>query len=533
MSQPVPEWVSFDAVKTTGLDLLGLRAPVQQISNELFNGVTTITPKLRYLSVISWILWRYSQARLPDKKSSFMEFAAAQEAVIVMANRLHSSTTTNLVGVEGADTLLAENKNRVPLKKLAQNIAFNAYISSTRQLHMTRQTDSGFNGLVNERGVPLAKEFDKIIQQSSYGPRLAKKPRLDAILRSDLQELSEGVSLAEIPPGERTILIDALMPSEPIDIPERNRLANYGFLLWLSAAKQALVTEEDVFEAGQVIPDGLPDCLSQTADGWLEYVIRDLLAVTHEAVFGAVMRRVDIMSADRQSPAISAEVLAALVAEPAEKDEVLRELRILKSGESVSTVSFRTVRDRVQRLCRKQDHVANGLRRWNGGLSETVLYDLALESHDAAIALLPVAWCLAAERVVVVPEPTPFQRKLLARGGIYQIGLSSVVLPKVDEFIQLDRSLSEVMVELTRRTVQQHLRVAWSRFSTPQGKDVSVLVADVETWSRNNPFRAGRTDPRLRVALNWLQQLLLTDESGLTKKGAQILKRCVTVLGKP
>jgi hypothetical protein len=269
------------------------------------------------------------------------------------------------------------------LKKLAQNIAFNAYISSTRQLHMTRLTDSGFNGLVNERGVPLAKEFDKIIQQSSYGPRLAKKPRLDAILRSDLQELSEDVSLAAIPPGERELLIDALMPREPIDIPERSRLANYAFLLWLSAAKQALVNEEDVFEAGQVIPDGLPDCLSQTADGWLEYVIRDLLAVTHEAVFGAVMRRVDIMSADRQSPAISAEVLAALVAEPAEKDEVLRELRILKSGESVSTVSFRTVRDRVQRLCRKQDEVANGLKRWNGGLSETVLYDLALECVSA------------------------------------------------------------------------------------------------------------------------------------------------------
>jgi hypothetical protein len=75
-------------------------------------------------------------------------------------------------------------------------------------------------------------------------------------------------------------------------------------------------------------------------------------------------------------------------------------------------------------------------------LSETVIYDLALESHDAAIALLPVAWCLASKRVLAVPEPTPFQRKLLARGGIYQIGLSSVVLPKVDEFIQLDRSLS-------------------------------------------------------------------------------------------
>ena len=99
-----------------------------------------------------------------------MEFAAAQEAVIVMANRLHSSTTTNLVGVEGADTLLAENKNRLPLKKLAQNIAFNAYISSTRQLHMTRSTDSWFNGPVNDLRVLHTKEFDMIIQQYSYGP---------------------------------------------------------------------------------------------------------------------------------------------------------------------------------------------------------------------------------------------------------------------------------------------------------------------------------------------------------------------------
>jgi hypothetical protein len=156
-----------------------------------------------------------------------------------------------------------------------------------------------------------------------------------------------------------------------------------------------------------------------------------------------------------------------------------------------------------------------------------------LKSHDAAIVLLPVAWCLALERLVPVPEPTLFQRNMLSRGGIYQIGIASVAMPKVDEFICLDRSLSEVMVELTTRTVQQHLRVAWSRFSAPQGKDVSVLVADMETWSRNNPFRAGRTDSRLWVALDWLYQLRLTDETGLTAKGAQTLKRSLNALGKP
>ena len=34
-------------------------------------------------------------------------------------------------------------------------------------------------------------------------------------------------------------------------------------------------------------------CLTEIADGWLEYIVRDVLAVTHEAVFAAVMRKVD------------------------------------------------------------------------------------------------------------------------------------------------------------------------------------------------------------------------------------------------
>ncbi|XUJ32302.1 hypothetical protein ACQ5SK_27110 [Bradyrhizobium japonicum] len=72
MSVPIPDWVSFDAVQTAGLDLLGLRAPVQAIGNDLFDGVTTVTPKLRYMSLISWMIWRYAQARLPerDRRSS-------------------------------------------------------------------------------------------------------------------------------------------------------------------------------------------------------------------------------------------------------------------------------------------------------------------------------------------------------------------------------------------------------------------------------------------------------------------------------
>ena len=106
MAQPAPYWISFEADKTEGLDLLGLRAPVQHIGNQRFDGVTTVTPKLRYLSVLTWIVWRYSQARLPDAWPPFERFIEAQEAMIVLANRLESREIGDIVGVTKADKLL-------------------------------------------------------------------------------------------------------------------------------------------------------------------------------------------------------------------------------------------------------------------------------------------------------------------------------------------------------------------------------------------------------------------------------------------
>ena len=110
------------------------------------------------------------------------------------------------------------------------------------------------------------------------------------------------------------------------------------------------------------------------------------------------------------------------------------------------------------------------------------------------------------------------------------MGIGAVIRPKIEEFLQQDRSYRDVMAELVMRSVQQHLRVAWKRFSAPRGKDVSVLIADTEAWSRNNGFRPGRTASRLSVAIDWLAQLRLTSENGLTKAGEQTLKRALQVL---
>lgn len=532
MPIPAPDWITFDASKTQGLDLLGLRAPVQQIGNSLLNGLTSVTPKLRYLSVLSWIAWRYAQARLPDDDDSFIEFAAAQEAVIVMANVLRDPSVLRLVGVGKAGDLLNSGRRTLPLEPLVKNIAFNIYAAASRQLGLSFETDSGVYGLVEQRGLPLARAFDEVIGQTAYGKRLAKQRSLSRVPRSDIEELSRKISLDGLPQRERTLLIDAIAPVRPIDTAERKRLATFALLLWLSAQNGEKIDEYDVFAAAREPPRNIPSVLGETLDGWLDYTIRDLLAVVHEAAFEAVMDEVDAATASRGAPALAADVVAALLERVDDHNEALRQFGLVAANESVRKLSFHQIVERVQRTCRDRETVWNGLRRWRGGLSESDLYDTALQAGPGAAALLPVAWCLAAYRVTPAAGEAPFApRRVSEVGDIYQIGLRAVVLPKIDEFLRLKRTLLEVMAELVVRTVQQHLRVAWSRFALPNGKDVSVITADVETWARNNRFAAGRTESRLEVAIGWLQQLALIDETGITGIGQRVLDRALLTLG--
>jgi hypothetical protein len=532
MALPAPDWISFEAEKTEGLDLLGLRAPVQRVGNQLFNGVTTVTPKVRYLSVLAWIVWRYSNARLPNSWKPFIMFAEAQEAMIVMANRLKSRSILNLVGVTKADKLLNSDENTLPMERLAQQVAYNIYVTTSRQLNLTHDENSAFPGLTSERGVELAKAFDKIIEGTAYGKELARDAHKNRVARKRLEELADGVFLDRIPPEERNILIDAIMPQKP-ETGERDRVAHYALLLWLAKAKRRGAEEGDVFAAAAVLPRGLPACLLSVLNGWLEYLIRDLLAVTHESVFEAVMRQIDIASAERSAPALAADVVAALLNETDEHNTFLRQLGLLGPRESIGKLTFVSLRERVHQACSDKVSVSSGLQRWHNGLAETTVYEMALKAGAASAVFLPVAWCLAAERIA--PEmfkASGERRRILTLGSFFQIGLEDVILPKLDEFSRERRPVRDVMAELITRTVQQHLRVAWTRFSPPQGKDVSVLVADHDTWARNNGFRAGRTDSRLWVAISWVRQLGLIDDDGLTARGERILDRSLTTLNR-
>ena len=65
----LPKWAIDETNTAGGLDLLGLRNVAQTISNHCLNGITTISPQVRYLGIRSWFIQIYEKCGLADSYS--------------------------------------------------------------------------------------------------------------------------------------------------------------------------------------------------------------------------------------------------------------------------------------------------------------------------------------------------------------------------------------------------------------------------------------------------------------------------------
>ena len=106
----------------------------------------------------------------------------------------------------------------------------------------------------------------------------------------------------------------------------------------------------------------------------------------------------------RGAPPLASDVVAALLDQTEEHEAALRDLGLLKPGETLVKLGFRAFRQRVHTACVDRPTTARGLRRWRNGLSEVDLYQRALQAGPAAPVFLPIAWCLAAERIALDAE---------------------------------------------------------------------------------------------------------------------------------
>ncbi len=525
-----PSWVNSGAVITGGLDLLGLRLPVQYIGGTLLDGVTTVTPSVRYLGLRAWLIHRYGQSGQSDSLEDFTNFAARIESALVLGNLTQDRSIPGLIGTDQALMRLDYNTPKVEISALVMSPASTIYAGPSDQLGITRSREDKVPALVAERGVPLATALDQTLSRVPLIERLLSKKGFAEVSVDDLSELGAVARIDQIPDSERELLIAAIIPYQPLQR-ERARIGTYAALLALASKKKARPTENDLFHAACSMNRFDEPMLDHVADGWASYCVRDAIAVTQEAVMSAVMSEVmsspggGLAGVDRDA------IIAGLLERVEEHDSTLRSLGLLSGAESTTTISFRDFQSRIDALLSAGSVQLRGISRWPHELNEPTLYSRALSSGAGSLTLAVVAWLVAARRAGYGEREHGQELSVISHQGWRRMGLSEVILPELERFHRENRSLREVMAALSYRTVQQHLQITWSRLQVDLSRDVALLTAEGNMWfSRGKGFSGGRTASRLQQALGWLAQLRLIDSSGITDDGEVVLKRALSVL---
>jgi hypothetical protein len=517
----IPEWVDAQAKPIEGLDLLGLRLPVQTISGSLFNGITTITPRIRIISIRAWMIKAYSESGLPDSSDALEEFVARVETAISLAILSVDNKALYIPGATLALKVLNEPVDPVPLQKLLGQSGFSAYTGPSDDLLVSFPRETGVPGLSKERGEPLANFFESLIQDTEFYRLLKANPYIAEVSRNVLTELGNAIRIDSIQDEELTLLLNTLIPIKPHDkatVKESSRISFYTLLLELAQRMKRLPSEDDVFIASLKAISDLPNSLSMILDGFLLYRIRDALAVLHEAALDLVCSELN----SRETASHEHDVVGTLVAEML--DIGLQKIGLIAAGESAGELTWSEFGNRVE------SHIAgevsvSGLLRWDSIIDENQIVTATVARKENCVGLLPVAWYLCRKRA----EDQDYEKyphlELLFRNGGARIGLKHVVLPELQKWDDSDPLLQDVVGWLIKRSVDQHLRIAWSRMFTEMDRDVSVLLTDGNMWMFRKVFYGGRTDSRIRVAIGWLRQLGLVGKSGITDKGMDALQR--------
>ncbi|WP_435751846.1 hypothetical protein [Thauera sp. AutoDN2] len=527
-----PEWIRSGAEITGGLDLLGLRLPVQFIGGTLLDGVTTVTPSVRYLAFRAWLVHRYGQTGQSDDWQTYTDFAARIESALVLGNLTQDRTISGLIGADQALVRLEAGTPQVEVSSLVKSPASTIYAGPSDQLGLSKTRDNLVPALVDTRGLPLAQAVHQRLARVPLLERLVSEPNLTQATLDDLRELGTVARIDQIPDDERELLLAAIVPAKPLP-KERARVGTYAALLALAAKKKARPTEGDLFDAACSMNRFGEPLLDQMAVGWTFYGVRDAIAVTQEAVLAAVMGEIMASTNGGLAGVAREQVVGALMERVEEHDAALRDLGLLSAAESVTSLSFRDLQRRINARISTDSVSSQGVKRWPDTLVEPLLYKRALKSGAGALSLAVVAWLLAAARVAdAVRENNP-QSGTLSYQGWRRLGLRDVILPELERFHREDRPLREVAAELAYRTVQQHLQITWSRLQVDLRRDVALLTAEGNQWfSRGKSFAAGRTASRIQQALGWLGQLKLIDAGGITADGDVVLKRAFAVLAE-
>ncbi len=524
-----PFWLDPVEPKSRGLDLLGLRRPAQTIGSSLLDGITTATPAVRNLSLRTWLCWSYINARRPDDWGEFRQFSAHAEAAFALGIHLAAVDAQGVVGIDEATRVVKRETSEIVLEPYAAQIAMQIYANPSDQVCLTFPRDSGVPGITEERGVELAQLLQGVLRDSRIGYAIGRGETLHKVHRDELFEFGTLFGSTLNAEQENACLIDAILPSspQPSEVP---RLATYAMLLAVADKLGRAPKEDDFFQEIIDPTSTLPSSVLGQRDGWARYLIRDCLAVCHEATLAAVVLGIDQLQPDPASTVDKREILAWLVSESAAEAESLRKLGLQLPAGGIETWDIGHIADSLRSATDGDDSNGSLVNRWSGPTHEWAIEQLARSLGAGAPICLPIAWLLAKRRAERLIRECP-TNALGSRAGWPRIGAKEVIAPQLAQLLDENWSFLEVVQWLIQRTVDQHLRIAWSRLKAEHPpRDVAAITSDGQRWCKRRSYSGGRTDSRIPQAISWLSQLGLLEDHGLSVNGRHVLERSMQAL---
>tara|TARA_Y100001970_G_C14209403_1_gene846018 strand:+ start:89 stop:1735 length:1647 start_codon:yes stop_codon:yes gene_type:complete len=522
----LPKWAIDETNVVGGLDLLGLRNAAQTISNHCLNGITTISPEIRYLGIRSWFIKMYEKCGLPDNYSPFLDFSSKLEGAVAIGTILNKPNILGVVGGTLAKEIIDGSNNTINVIRLVKQLVLNMYTGPSIDLGICFNRDSRITGLTKERGLPLASLLMDKVENTEIVKRVLKEKKIETFSKDELKELGKILSIDEIPEDEREFLIDIVIPREPRPSGWANdirRIATYTFLLQLADDNQALPTIDDYFITISNPSKYFDGHLKEILNGWHCYLIRDVLAVAHENALQFVVEEVKLNS---QKTFARDHIINEVINDSTSIEKELKTIGLLDNNETYEQLTILNIYNKINNSIKADSIWDQGIYRWgNNKLIEPELIKRFQTSDLGAIGLIPVVWLITYFRLKDGIDEDKTIIKLLSRGGWGRLGLKEVIFPAVEDWKNKDPLYSQVLGELIGRTVDQHMRIAWSRVATDINRDVSVISVDGDKWKYKKDFFGGRTASRLSEATGWLKQLKLLGDNGITNDGKEALKR--------
>jgi hypothetical protein len=523
LSKPeLPKLVICEISQTRGLDLLGLRISAENRALKMLDGVTTITPLVRYLGLRCWLIKQYSKVGGMKNWDDFIAFACKIESAIILGNCLTDENISGRVGSTKAKEIIQIEKGSLPLTRLTKIIATNMYAGPSHDLGLSSSSD-GYTSITSERGDPLANALGKSLDNLEALTSITPNADPQKIPVAQLAEVGSHFRFGSIPKEELELYIRFIIPEEPRES-ELPRLGTYITLLELAKSLKRKPKEDDFFAAATDCNlESFSPILETVLDGWAHFIVRDMLVCVHEsavAIIGESLQKYPGCKANKTQ--LLDDILTEEIIEVYER--IGLEKLDLKSPVCELVKSFKKALGTTTST--------NSPSRWSGKLNEMMLLDdLKANSikgvpNSSLVALLPVSWLLGVERITedsiraeddeVIDEST-------------RIGIREVVYPVVAEWEDSKETIRSVLSKLILRSIDQHLRIAWSRLAREPRKDVSVLHKDGDEFVYAKNLYPGRATSRVGEAINWLNQLAMINKNGITEDGERILEHRLKV----